>query len=238
MNTRTKNRLILAVCLIAAALVASFALWRLDDRSASVEVAQAASGAYEGKNIQVSGVVVNDSLQVAEGKAYFTITGEQGQADISTPLAVIYEGPMPATFGNGVVALCTGRMDQQVLNCSQLITKCPSKYESAQGALTVDQLRASSERSADELKVAGTIVPGSLQTTTQGTQTLVRFDIESEGASVTVVYAGEVSKEFADGTAVVIRGVLRDDQTFEARDVAIDADTSKQRAPQAQKPGA
>lgn len=238
MNTRTKHRIILAAVLISAAIIACIALWKLDDRAESLDVASVASGAYEGKKVQVSGAVVDNSLTTADGVAHFMITGEYGSSDRLTQLEVIYGGAMPATFGNGVVALCTGRMEQGKLVCSQLITKCPSKYESAQGALSVAELLGASDaRGQGEVKLAGTVVPHTLSTkqTVSGTQ--VQFMLTSGGAQIPVVFDGEVSKEVADDTALVLRGRLREDTTFEVSDLAIDADTSRQKAPQAQEAG-
>ena len=39
-------------------------------------------------------------------------------------------GALPATFGAGVVAICTGTVDGKTLEASEMVTKCPSKYES------------------------------------------------------------------------------------------------------------
>lgn len=56
-------------------------------------------------------------------------------------LEVRYDGAASSTFGNDVTAICTGKInDAGVLECSELVTKCPSKYENADSALTVEQL--------------------------------------------------------------------------------------------------
>ena len=45
---------------------------------------------------------------------------------------MIYQGAASSTFGDDVTAICTGRVgDDGVLRCSELVTKCPSKYEGA-----------------------------------------------------------------------------------------------------------
>ena len=50
---------------------------------------------------------------------------------------------MPATFGDGVVAIVTGKLDDDgTITATDMITKCPSKYESATGATPVADLIA------------------------------------------------------------------------------------------------
>lgn len=58
----------------------------------------------------------------------FSIYDPEG--DPNTQLEVEYKGAASSTFGNDVVAICTGRLDDAgTLQCAELITKCPSKYE-------------------------------------------------------------------------------------------------------------
>ncbi len=39
-----------------------------------------------------------------------------------------------------VLGICTGTVDGNTLEASEMVTKCPSKYESAEGSLTVKGL--------------------------------------------------------------------------------------------------
>ena len=73
-----------------------------------------------------------------------------------------YDGALPATFGNAAVtAICTGTVTGDTLVCTEMLTKCPSKYESAEGALTVETLLAnSSAYIGTEVSLAGYVTEG------------------------------------------------------------------------------
>ena len=77
---------------------------------------------------------------------------------------------LSATFGNDVVAICTGKIDDQgVLRCSELVTKCPSKYENASEALDIARLLEYGEGVYDKpVKVAGIVKAGTLVSVGKG----------------------------------------------------------------------
>src|SRR5699024_939475 len=105
----------------------------------SISIAEAAAGNYVDQKIQVSGNVVENSYETKDNVLTFSIYDPEG--DASQQVKVRYEGGVSATFGNDVTAICTGKMGQDgVLNASELVTKCPSKYENATDALSVSQL--------------------------------------------------------------------------------------------------
>lgn len=225
MNKRAKRRLIIAGLVVVIGMIGAFALWGTGSTAQSLEVHEAASGAYEGKKVRVSGAVVQDSLSSQGSTVAFKITGEPGSADTKTVLSVSYSGALPATFGNGIVAICTGTVTHDTLVASSIVTKCPSKYESAQGALTVENLlEQKNELGSAEVKLAGYIKKDTLKPAgTSGP----RFILESQGAQINVIYNDALSEEFTDNVGVVLTGSLDAEGQFVARDAAINADISR-----------
>ena len=133
-----------------------------------------------------------------------------------------FEGAVSSTFGNDVSAIVTGRMDDDgVLRATELVTKCPSKYESGVDALTVERLLAYGTQILDKpVKVAALLQAGSLTTPGQA----VRFVLADSTAAATalqVQFDGALSDEVADGRALVVTGSLGADGIFHATDVAL-----------------
>ncbi|MDO5044003.1 MAG: cytochrome c maturation protein CcmE [Coriobacteriia bacterium] len=220
MNSSAKKRLITVGILIVMIMVAAVAFFGTGQSSQALSIQEASSGQYNQKRIQVSGAVVDDSLEVQGDTATFTLTGEPGTNDTGE-LKVVYAGALPATFGNGIVAICTGTLVDGTLKANQMLTKCPSKYESAQGALTVANLLENPEEMYGvETKLAGYLVAGSLQASGgEGP----RFQLESQGLRIDVYYDDALSVEFVDGAALVLTGALNENHAFVATSVAIDS---------------
>ena len=100
-------------------------------------------------------------------------------------------------------------------------TKCPSKYENADSALTVEQLLGYGESVyGNVVKVAGSVGAGSLKAAGQGDR-FILVDAET-GDSMPVVFEGALSDGIADGSAVVLTGSLGADGKFAATDVALE----------------
>ncbi|MBR2835050.1 MAG: cytochrome c maturation protein CcmE [Coriobacteriales bacterium] len=219
MNSAAKKRLILMGLIIVVAALVLFAVLGSSSVATSLNVAQAASGDYEGKKVQVSGKVA-EGVSTVDGRTYFTITDDEAQNE----LKVNFGGAMPSTFGSGITAICTGKMENSVLVCSELLTKCPSKYESAEGALTVKQLLKNADiYNATKVKVAGYVVKDTLKDGTAD----IRFVLESQDAIVDVAFSGGLPDTIQEGSAVILTGKLNSEQNrFEAEDVALDADVA------------
>lgn len=224
MNKAAQKRLTLMGLIIVVVAILLFVVLGSGGAATALSVAQAASGDYDGKKVQVSGEVVADSFEPQGSRAVFTISSAD---DPSATLRVAYGGAMPATFGNGVTTICTGRIEGALLECSELVTKCPSKYESAEGALTVAMLMDHAEAYVDnEVKVAGYVTHGTLADGTAD----VRFVLNSQDRTVDVVYDGILPDGIAGGSAVVLTGALDGSGAFVATDVALDADVEAQAA--------
>ena len=134
----------------------------------TVSIAEAATGQYADQRIQVSGNVVENSFSTEGNVLTFDIYDPDGNA--SEQLRVRYDGGVSATFGNDVTAICTGKMGADgVLLASELVTKCPSKYENATDALDVAQLVGyGKDIEGKPVKVTGTVKAGSLAAAGQG----------------------------------------------------------------------
>ncbi|MFV8753079.1 cytochrome c maturation protein CcmE [Nannocystaceae bacterium ST9] len=89
-------------------------------------------GEYTGRDIQIHGLVVTDSLEQDESSGDYHFTVEyKGRR-----LAVVFDGQLPDTFAEGGEVVATGRLDDdgRVFRSSEMSAKCPSKYEEEPGA--------------------------------------------------------------------------------------------------------
>lgn len=221
MAATQKQRFIAVGGIVLIVVLAMLAFFGANTAARVMTVQEASQPAAIGQRVQVEGNVVNDSFAFTGDILDFTI------ADADNPqydLKVSYDKGVAATFGNGITAQCTGVIDDSgVLVCSELITKCPSKYESRTDALSVERLQGYGDAIVNKVvKLGGTLQPGSLKDATAD----VRFVVADAGATdagVPVVYAGALSDEVADGASLVLTGRLDPDGLFQATEVALEA---------------
>ena len=220
MNAKMKKRMIAVSGVIVIVLILVLAFVGGNTAATTMSIAEAAENPQAGQKVQVSGNVVQDSFSTSNDVLTFKIYDPEG--DPATQLRVRFEGGVSATFGNDVTAICTGKInDAGVLECSELVTKCPSKYENADSALTVEQLLGYGESVyGNVVKVAGSVGAGSLKAAGQSDR-FILVDAET-GDSMPVVFEGALSDGIADGSAVVLTGSLGADGKFAAADVALE----------------
>ena len=220
MNAKMKKRMIAVSGVIVIVLILVLAFVGGNTAATTMSIAEAAENPQAGQKVQVSGNVVQDSFSTSNDVLTFKIYDPEG--DPATQLEVRYDGAASSTFGNDVTAICTGKInDAGVLECSELVTKCPSKYENADSALTVEQLLGYGESVyGNVVKVAGSVGAGSLKAAGQGDR-FILVDAET-GDSMPVVFEGALSDGMADGSAVVLTGSLGADGKFAATDVALE----------------
>ena len=220
MNAKMKKRMIAVSGVIVIVLILVLAFVGGNTAATTMSIAEAAENPQAGQKVQVSGNVVQDSFSTSNDVLTFKIYDPEG--DPATQLEVRYDGAASSTFGNDVTAICTGKInDEGVLECSELVTKCPSKYENADSALTVEQLLGYGESVyGNVVKVAGSVGAGSLKAAGQGDR-FILVDAET-GDSMPVVFEGALSDGIADGSAVVRTGSLGADGKFAATDVALE----------------
>ncbi|MCS6844647.1 MAG: cytochrome c maturation protein CcmE [Caldilineales bacterium] len=85
---------------------------------------------YQGKNVRVSGTVVENSVDynAADLILKFSIQDAHGQ------IPVYFHGPKPDNFNHAAEAIVEGKYgDDGVLYAKTLLLKCPSRYEDYNG---------------------------------------------------------------------------------------------------------
>ena len=209
MNAKTKRRMVVVTGIIVVVLIVVLAVVGGSTAAKSISVAQAADGSHANERVQVSGNVVEDSFSTTGNMLTFAIYDPDG--DSSVHLSVSYEGGVAATFGNDVTAICTGKIDEDgVLHATELVTKCPSKYENATDALSVSSLLDYGESVYEKpVKVAGTVKEGSLKAAGQGDR-FILVDA-SDGIEMAVLFDGALSDEIKHGSSLVLTGSINSD---------------------------
>lgn len=219
MSAKMKRRMIVVSGIIVIVLVVVLAVVGGNASAKTLSVAEAAEGGFEGQKIQVSGNVVPGSYSTEGGTLTFAIYDPEAP---TAQIDVAYDGAASSTFGNDVTALCTGRTDDRgVLRCTELITKCPSKYESSSDALTVGRLLGYGDAMTGTMvKLAGVVEPGTLQ----AAGAAERFELgdPESGERLAISYAGALPDALGEGSQVVLTGSLTEVGAFSATDVALE----------------
>ncbi len=221
MNTKTKRRMIVVTGVIIMVLIVVLAVVGGSSSAKPATISDLATGEYVDQKIQVSGNVVENSYTTEDDVLTFDIYDPNG--DASQQLRVRFEGGVSATFGNNVTAICTGKMGQDgVLNCSELVTKCPSKYENATDALSVGQLLGYGDGIVgNTVKVSGVVKDGTLKAAGEGDR-LVIVDAGNAADQLAVLFDGALSEDIADGSSLVLTGSMDEQGKFAATDVALE----------------
>lgn len=222
MNTQIKRRLIVVTGIIVIVLAIVVALVAGTTGYTTLSVADALEPDQREKRVQVTGNVVNDSYTLEDDVLTFSIYDTEG--DPKKHLTVEYSGGVSATFGNQVTAICTGTLNAEgILVCSELVTKCPSKYETGVDALGVSQLLDYGDSIVgNPLKVTGVVKPSSIANVTEDIR-LVLVD-EASDAELPIAFSDALSDEISDNSLLVITGALNKDGVFEATDIALKED--------------
>lgn len=221
MNKRARTRLIAVTAIIVIVVVAIAASLGGANTAVFTTVTDAKADAeLVGERVQIGGRVVAGSWDATKLPMEFSIVDENDEGDTGPSIRVTYDGAIPSAFGDGVTAIVTGVLhDADTMSADKMITKCPSKYESAEGAMTPKSLLDIKESMVgleQPTKVVGAVVQGSIK----GADAPVRFEIHSEGVSLPIVWDGALPDGMTDGSAVVVTGHLQADDTFTATDVA------------------
>lgn len=223
MNSKTKRRLGVVTGIIVIVAILVLAIVGGNSAAKTVSVAEALELTGDNK-IQVTGNVAENSFSIDGDVLTFQIYDVDADPAAAHRLNVRYDGGVSATFGNDVTAICTGKKNADgVLNCSELVTKCPSKYENAEGALTMTKLLEYGDSVVNKpVKLAGVIKQGTLA----GVDAEDRFTLTDPdtGYDMLVKYDGALPNDMAEGSSVVLTGSIAGDHvTFTATDVAMKA---------------
>jgi cytochrome c-type biogenesis protein CcmE len=182
-------------------------------------------GVEPGDRVKVGGTVVAGSWNQQSSPMEFTIREEEDSKGAGPTLKVVYAGTAPTTFGDGVVAIVTGTLESNnVVQANEMITKCPSKYESAVGAIPVAELGAGRSMVGEEdLQTTGYVKPGTLKADS-AERFVLSQKADGTGKSVTVTFSGALPDTVKDGVQVVVTGTLKSDTVFDATAVALSED--------------
>ena len=221
-NAKMKRRLGAVTGVIVLVLVLVLAIVGGNSAARTVSVAEALEVSDDAK-IQVTGNVAENSFEIEGDVLSFQIYDPDSDPAAAHLLDVRYDGGVSATFGNDVTAICTGKKNAEgVLNCSELVTKCPSKYENAEGSLTIADLLGYGDAVLDKpVKVSGVMKGGTLGSV----DAAQRFVLTSaDGASeLPVKYDGALSDDAGEGSSLVLTGSLGENGVFTATAVALEA---------------
>jgi cytochrome c-type biogenesis protein CcmE len=222
-NKRAKQRLIGVTILIFVAVAAIIWFSGFTNATATPVSIEAvlADETLVGKQIEVTGQVVAGSW--VSGAKPFVFEIEDSANEGSGRVSIVWNDVVPGSFGDGTTATVTGTITEDgSVEAKYLVTKCPSKYESATGALTVnDVINRATEFKGATVKVAGFVLAGSIGE--PGAP--IRFEIADSADGSTalpVSFGGGLSDEFAEGAKVVITGSLEADGIFQCTEVALD----------------
>lgn len=151
---KKNTKLIVGVVIIIAAVVYLVASSTLSQSQyfMTVEELQSNQAEYVGKNVRMSGVVLGDSIvydpqtldltfqvaqipgdhRVIEQMGGMSVVLAQAAQDPTLPkMTIHYKGPRPDLLKDEAQAIVTGSLDENgVFQASELLLKCPSKYQS------------------------------------------------------------------------------------------------------------
>lgn len=221
MNRKLKKRLAVVTGVVVIVFILVLAVVASGTSAKTATVSEVLAGdVATGQKLEVTGIVADGSYSMDDEVTTFAIYDEDG--DESEQLQVSYDGAISATFGNGVTAICTGKLDDSgVLQVSELVTKCPSKYENSEDSLSVDELLEYGDDIVDTtVKVSGALAEGSLSSV-ESDERLVLEDADT-GEELSVAYEGAIPDGVEDGSSLVVTGSLSSDGTFAATDVALE----------------
>lgn len=223
MNKRAKQRLIgvtLLILVVVGVLIVASGV--LTSGAEGVTISEVADNAeYVGKRVTVTGTVVAGSW--VAGSEPFVFDIEDGKESDSPRLRIVSAKQVPGSFGDGTTAIVTGLVaDDGSVEAETISMQCPSKYESASGALTVsDVLNRARELEGTTLKVAGYVAAGSIQPAGSTPRFSIIESTQSD-RNLPVVFGGGLSEDVIDGAEVVITGSIEADGTFLAAEVALE----------------
>jgi len=153
LKNKKNIKLIIGIALIAAALLYLVISSTLSQSQYFMTVAEIKDGQAElvGKNIRMSGVVLGDTIsydpqtldlsfevaqipgdhQLIKDMGGMSVVLAQAAHDPTLPKTQVhYKGPRPDLLKDEAQAIMTGALDESgVFQVSELLLKCPSKYE-------------------------------------------------------------------------------------------------------------
>ncbi|MDR1776014.1 MAG: cytochrome c maturation protein CcmE [Actinomycetes bacterium] len=224
MNNRARNRLI-GIAVILVVVIAAALVFFSKGSAYNLTIAQVIGDTENnGKRVKVSGTVVDGSWDKKTNPMTFMIAETGDDSENPPELTVVYTGALPATFGDGVEAIVTGEYDAdtKTVTSGEMITKCPSKYESSDDAYQVTQLKERADAMVNvPVRVAGVVKDGSV-VPPGGAVRFVILNAEGATDELNVSFDGALSDDVKDGAHVVLTGELDQNGAFYATEVALE----------------
>jgi cytochrome c-type biogenesis protein CcmE len=127
MDPSRKRRIRLVVALTAAVVLAgALAYTSFSASSPAVQPSRLLASADVGRSYQLTGKVVDGSIQKRGNATLFRVRDRDGKASVP----VRYVGAVPDPFRNGREVIVTVRKDGDLFvgERDSLVTKCPSKF--------------------------------------------------------------------------------------------------------------
>jgi cytochrome c-type biogenesis protein CcmE len=127
MDPSRKRRIRLVVALTAAVVLAgALAYTSFSASSPAVQPSRLLASADAGRSYQLTGKVVDGSIQKRGNATLFRVRDRNGKASVP----VRYVGAVPDPFRNGREVIVTVRKDGDLFvgEKDSLVTKCPSKF--------------------------------------------------------------------------------------------------------------
>jgi len=116
-------KIVVAAVVIAAGLV----LGVMNFMESNVEYADFATAERSGRKVQVKGVWLRDQESLFDsGKAQFIFYMKD---DSERVMKVVLEGAKPNNFELAESVVAKGRIEGDHFHATEVLTKCPSKYE-------------------------------------------------------------------------------------------------------------
>lgn len=225
MNKRARNRLVGVTAIVLLAIAAIF--FSLGSRGGtayyrSVEEI-ATDKSLVGERVKVGGAVVTGSWDKKTNPMTFEIKDETDADGTGPTVRVVYTEGAPATFGDGVTAIITGELGADgTITSGDMITKCPSKYESATGAMPISDLVAGGEGMVGKtVKATGYVKVGTIVAPGGEARFVVQND-KGAGDELKIAWEGALPAGMADGSKVVLTGAIEEDGIFVATNVALE----------------
>ena len=222
MNAKMKRRLGVVTGLIVIVAIVLLAVVGGNSAARTVSVAEAIELPGDAK-IQVTGNVAENSFDIEGDVLTFQIYDADADPGATQLLDVRYDGGVSATFGNDVTAICTGKKTADgVLNCSELVTKCPSKYSNAEGSLSVADLLAYGDKVLNKPVLVNGAIGEAGVASVDAAERFVLVDPETK-QELPVRYDGALPDNMIAGAQVVLTGSIGEDGSFNATNAAFKA---------------
>jgi cytochrome c-type biogenesis protein CcmE len=88
---------------------------------------------WQRKPLQLHGFVVPGSIQRRLDRERQQIEYRFQEVNCGQTVEVLYAGTVPDTFKDGAEVVCKGKFDGEAFHSTEVMAKCPSKYQATQG---------------------------------------------------------------------------------------------------------